>query len=232
LNKCKPNFVYLNDANFSNIKDIKNITSYKIPISIDNYKCKSVLRSDYNIKDNDFVITLASRCIKYKGWEEAIEIFNKLNKKYEHLKLLLIGDLNSYGLELKNMCSNDNILFLGYQSNVKRFFEISNIGILPSYFYGESNPIVLIECLFSNKPFIASDIGDIYNMLKGDGELAGSVIKLCDGKINITSYVQEIEKYILNEDNLYENKIRQTKIASQKFNISTIGCKYLDMFLK
>lgn len=229
VDKCKPNFVYLNDTNFSNIKDI-NCKSYKIPISIYNYKCENIIRGDYNIKDDDFVITLASRCVKYKGWEEAIIIFNELNKKYKHLKLLLIGDLNDYGIKLKSMCTNDNITFLGYQTNIKRFFEISNVGILPSYFYGESNPIVLIECLFANKPFISSDVGDISNMLKGDGELAGSVIKLCDGKINIDSYIQEIEKYII-DNNFYENKIKQAKIASLKFNISNIGCKYLDMFL-
>ena len=230
MSKCKPNVVYINNKNYENFDGI-NINKYKISITIKDYfDYKQVNRKDYNIKNTDFVITLASRCFKEKGWEEMIYIFNLINITHKNVKLLLLGDYNNeYGLSLKNNCNNKNILFLGYQDKIKRFFEISDIGILPTYYSSESNPIVLIECLYAKKPFIVSSIGETPIMLTGDNDFAGTIIELYDGKINIDKYVLEIKKYIDNKE-YYNNKLNQIKYALEKFNPTILGNEYVRIF--
>jgi glycosyltransferase involved in cell wall biosynthesis len=235
LNLIKKNnstIVYINDNNLENFKDI-NVPKHKISISIDNYNnYTKINRKDYNIKDDDFVITLASRCIKEKGWEEMIDIMNLLNLEHKNVKLLLIGDYNnSFGTYLKNNCENKNIYFLGYKKNIKRFYEISDVGILPTYFECESNPIVMIECLYAKKPFIVTNIGETKNMLYGNNDYAGSLIELDNGKINKQDYVLELNKYI-KDKNYYNSKINEIKHAVKKFYIRNIANNYIDIFNK
>ena len=230
IEKTKSSVIYINDNNYKNFNTIYT-NKFKIPITINDYKnYNPISRNDYDIKENDFVITLASRCLKEKGWKEMIDIMNILNKTFKHVKLLLLGDYNNeYGLELKNNCDNKNILFLGFQDKIKRFFEISDIGILPTYYPGESNPIVLIECLYAKKPFIVTSIGETPIMLKGNEELAGSIIDLENGKINIEKYVSEIKKYIIDKE-YYKNKLKQIDFALEKFDPIKLGNKYVKIF--
>ncbi len=230
IKKNKSNIVYINDKNLQNFNDI-NVPKYKIPISIENYNNYSHIdRKELDINDDDFVITLVSRCMKEKGWEEMIDIFNTINDIHKNTKLLLIGDYrNDFGLYLKNKCLNKNILFLGFKDKVKRFFEISDIGILPTYYECESNPIVLIECLYANKPFIVSNIGDTKDMLFGKDDFAGSIIDLENGVIDKEKYILEILQYI-EDKNYYNKKINEITHAIQKFSIKNVAMKYVHIF--
>lgn len=232
INKNKSNIIYINDNNKNNFE---NVDTYKcnIPVSIDNYvDYEKVDRRTYNIKDTDFVITLASRCIKEKGWKEMIFIFDKINHLFKNVKLLLIGDYNNdFGMKLKKECENPNIIFLGHKSKIKRFYEISDLGILPTYYASESNPIVLIECLYANKPFIVTNIGETSRMLIGQKDYAGSIIELKNGKIDANKYYIEIIKYITDKE-YYNSKINEIKYAIDKFDINLVVNRYVEMFIK
>jgi glycosyltransferase involved in cell wall biosynthesis len=230
IQKTNSTIIYINDNNLKNFHNI-NVSKYKIPITIQDYSDYiPIERDNFDIKKNDFIITLASRCFKEKGWKEMIDIMNIINETYSHVKLLLLGDYNNeYGLGLKNNCKNKNILFLGFQDKIKRFFEISDLGVLPTYYQSESNPIVLIECLYAKKPFIVTQIGETHNMLKANQELAGSIIDLDNGKINIEKYVLEIEKYIIDK-NYYKNKLKQIDYAIKKFNPEILINEYIKIF--
>jgi glycosyltransferase involved in cell wall biosynthesis len=232
INKFKSNVIYINDNNFKNFKYV-NTCKFKIPITIENYNnYQPIYRKDYNLEEKDFVITLASRCIKEKGWEEMIFIMNKLNEFNKNIKLLLIGDYNNhFGEYLIKNYKNKNIHFLGYQKNIKRFYEISDIGILPTYYSCESNPIVLIECLFAKKPFIVTNIGETSKMLYGKNGYAGSLINLKNGLINIEEYIIELKKYI-DDKKYYNSKIVEIDEALKKFDIEEVKKKYVEIFQK
>ena len=237
--RCKSNIVSINKDNLKNFKTLNNLNNLKnlnlekrvIPISIQDYEFEKITRESIGLSNNDFVITLASRCMREKGWEEMIQIMNKINVNYQNVKLLLIGDyLNEFGLKLKETNFNKNIFFLGYQEKIKRFYDISDIGILPTYYKSESNPIVLIECLQVNKPFIASNLGNITNMLYGKNGYAGSIIDLDKNEnIVIDTYVEEILKYMLDNDYM-TSKIMEIPYAKEKFSMSNVADMYIDFF--
>ena len=230
-------FIYIADKNKNNFTTLytnTNIQLRKIPICIPDYVIEGepITREMFGLNDNNFVITLVSRPIKEKGWEEMIKIVNKLNTiNNNNVYLLIVGDLNNSfatNLQEKNK-SNNNIKFLGFQNQVKKIFNISDIGILPTFYSFESTPIVLIECLYTNKPFIASNVGDIQNMLYGNDDYAGSLIDLNNNFIDEDVYVNEIQKYI-NSTEFYNSKVEQIKYVLDKLNFNNMVEEYLNFF--
>lgn len=93
-------------------------------------------------------------------------------KSRRQLHLLLLGDGPMYE-KLKNVAL-PNVHVLGFQPNVRDYFMASDMGLLPSRFSGESFPLVLIECLLSGRPAIASDLGEIRNILTDPGNRPAS----------------------------------------------------------
>ena len=72
----------------------------------------------------------------------------------------------------------DFVHYLGFRSNIRDYFAASDIGFLPSRFKGESFPLVLIDCVLSGKPVLASDVGEIRYMLDSTDGLAGELFDL------------------------------------------------------
>ena len=230
-------FIYIADGNRNNFTCLmtnKNITLRKIPICIPDYEINGseITRESLGIQNSNFVITLVSRPIREKGWDEMIQIVSRLNAiNNNNIFLLIVGDLNNtFSINLQEKYkSNENIKFLGFQTQVKKIFSISDIGVLPSYYSFESTPIVLIECLLANKPFITSNIGDIKNMLYGKDGYAGTMIDLNNNCINVETFVNEIQKYI-NSSHFYNEKVGEIKHVLERLNFTNIVNEYLEFF--
>ena len=90
-----------------------------------------------------------------------VEAFGLLNEKNKNLKLLLVG---SFEEELDPICEstkreiqdNKNIIWVGYQEDVRPYFAISNILTFPSY--REGFPNVVMQAGAMNLPSIVSNI--------------------------------------------------------------------------
>lgn len=72
------------------------------------------------------------------------------------------------------------------------------MGLLPSRFSGESFPLVLIECLLSGRPAIASDLGEIRNILTDPetGRQAGLIFSLKDGGIPVAELAELMSRCV------------------------------------
>lgn len=124
-------------------------------------KLRTEIRSQYNIGQDKIVIGNVASFFPVKNQQFLIELLLKLDSNY---MLCLIGD----GPERKNiekMVEENNlknrVLFTGSISNVKDYYNIFDIFVLPSFF--EGMPIVGVEaqtnglqCIFSDK--ISKDI--------------------------------------------------------------------------
>ena len=227
-------FVYIADKNLVPFEKNGYSTSLskfkKIGNAVSSTKMEKVDLSKYGINSKSFVISLVSRAIPEKGWEEAISIVTKLRKTCQKdIHLLLIGD----GPELEKLKEKENkyIHFLGFKNNVKDYFYSSDLAILPSKFKGESYPIVLIEALVSGIPVIASNIGEIKTMMTSEeGEMSGSIIDLKNWKIDEKIWCDEILKLIQDED-YYNRKKEITEIVAKKFSPIKISSEYEEVFL-
>ncbi|MBI5966097.1 MAG: glycosyltransferase [Chloroflexi bacterium] len=188
--------------------------------------------SQYGIDENSFTICLATRALFDKGWFEAIESITIARKATgRDIHLLLIGEGPVYD-KLKATQLPDYIHLLGFKSHLVDYFASSQIGFLPSYFKGESFPLVMIECFMAEKPVIASKIGEIPDMITTDDDrVGGALVKLHKGKVRPEDLASALIKMVNNKD-YYQECVESVKILKNKFDLDSIAEKYLEVYRK
>ena len=78
---------------------------------------------------------------------------------------------------------------------MRAYFATADLGLLPSWFVGESHPLALLECLSVGRPFLATDIGDVREMLTTPLGLAGTVVPLDQGRLIVSDLTDAIVHY-------------------------------------
>ena len=237
LDKSVSAWVYVAKKNLSPfIKSGHYVESkfFKIDNALESRSTGKVTRGELGLPDSAFVACLASRAIPEKGWREAIQAVNLARKiSQKDIHLLLIGEGPLYD-ELKNENLARHIRLLGFRENVPEHFHLSDLGLLPSCFSGESFPLVLVECLLAGRPAIASDIGEIRDMLtctdseiadRAHSEIAGTVFSLENGRVPIQKLAEILADYASNPT-LLADKTRVVKVVAAKFNIDQMAERY------
>lgn len=122
---------------------------------------KRVLQKKLEIVADDFVFIFVGRLVGDKGINELILAFKNLIKQNSNVKLLLVG-MEEKGLDpledltQKEIKANKNILFVGYQDNIKPYLAISNALVFASY--REGFPNVVLQAGAMGLPSIVTDI--------------------------------------------------------------------------
>jgi glycosyltransferase involved in cell wall biosynthesis len=224
-------FVYVADKNLNafNGTFVSKDRFVKISNAVDRVPINPVSRDKLGIDKEAFVLCIVSRAIPEKGWEEGIECV-KLARKISgrDIHLLLIGNGSEYE-RLNRKVRDHYIHFLGFKANVRDYFAASDLGFLPTRFKGESAPLVIIECLQANRPVLASDIGEIANMLKVESGMAGSVFPLNNWKIPINKVAEIIVEFATNKE-LYLSTLGFVRDAIKKFDPNEMLLKYESVY--
>jgi len=201
----------------------------KIPNGIEKPIIHPISRTEMGIKENAFVFCLASRAIKEKGWQESIKAITIARERIEKdIHLILIGDGPVYE-ELTKINIPDFVHLMGFKDNPCDYYAISNAMLLASNYSSESAPLSLIEALQCGIPVIASDIGDIRQMLELPEGMAGVVFELQDGEIPIEKVASAIEE-LVKEEQFYEICKRYAEIKAKAFDIKAVAMQYLEVF--
>jgi glycosyltransferase involved in cell wall biosynthesis len=202
----------------------------KLPNGMERPQISKVPRSELGIPDDAFVLCLVSRAVAEKGWREAIEVVSVARTQSERdIHLLLIGDGEEYAaLEAERLPGHVHLL--GFRPDPWNYYATSDMGFLPSVFSGESFPLVIIEALFAGKPVIASDVGEIRQMLDGGGgELAGAVFPLEGGRVPIGRVAERVCGFASDRAALG----RATELArknSIRFEMDAVAVSYRALF--
>ena len=184
-----------------------------------------VSRAELGVDEADFLLCLVSRAIPDKGWEESIDAVVWANAHSPRkVHLLLIGEGPEYD-RLKSQADHQFVHFLGFRHNIRAYFAASDMGVLLSRFKGESAPLVLIDCLMSGKPMLASDIGEIRYMLESPEGIAGELVPLEDWTIPVEA-VGRIIVRLANDASAYRRLLPCVPLAAAKFDTRTMVDKY------
>jgi glycosyltransferase involved in cell wall biosynthesis len=133
---------------------------------------KQELKSNLGIDRNDFVFIFLGRLVSDKGINEMINAFKRLNKEVTSIKLVLVGPLESHldpldKKTIKEIESNNNIINIGLQNDVRPYFALADILVFPSY--REGFPNVVMEAGAMGLPSIVSNINGCNEIIK-EGE--------------------------------------------------------------
>ncbi len=167
-----------------------------IKFNPDNFKDNSNLKQQYNLNENDFILTFVGRIVKDKGINELVEAVNILHSKYANIKLLLIGKFENTGNPVSDITKriideSDFIITTGPQSNIASFLSITDLFVFPSY--REGFGLSLMEAGAMGVPSIASNI-------PGCNEV------VIDGKTGILIPSHSSQAIIESIENLYNDK--------------------------
>lgn len=126
-------------------------------------KEKITLREQIGIDQGDFVFVFVGRLVGDKGINELVKAFVQLQKEYkgQTCKLLLVGgeerELDPLLPEtIVEIDTNENIISVGFQKDVRPYFAISDVLVFPSY--REGFPNVVMQAGAMGVASIVSDI--------------------------------------------------------------------------
>lgn len=192
-------------------------------------------RESLHISKEDFVLCLVSRGIYEKGWVEACNIVIEANKKSRRkIHLVLVGSGEAYETVMDISRSHDCIHPVGEQKNPQDYFSMSDMGILPTRFEGESFPLTVIECMMCGRPVVATNIGEIPFQLEYDkakGEMAGVMIDLNHGRIDERVWVEAIVE-IVNNSQVYQTMKTVAQKNWKRFDITQVAKQYIEEYYR
>jgi glycosyltransferase involved in cell wall biosynthesis len=122
---------------------------------------RQTLRTTLGIQADDFVFVFVGRLVGDKGINELVQAFKNIIHQNMQIKLLLVGmyesDLDPIEKHTKEEINNNkNILFAGYQNDIKPYLAVSKALVLASY--REGFPNVVMQAGAMGLPAIVTDI--------------------------------------------------------------------------
>jgi glycosyltransferase involved in cell wall biosynthesis len=128
---------------------------------------RNAIRKSFGVLENDFVFLYIGRVVKEKGIEELVDAFIRFSAT--NVKLLIVGSTNeesgSISLDtLEKIGNSESIHLFPFQIDVRPFFSIANVFVLPSY--REGFPNVVLQAGAMNLPCIVSDVSGCNEIIK------------------------------------------------------------------
>jgi len=130
---------------------------------------RTKIRGEFGFSEREIVCGMVARLSPGKGHEDLLWAASVLNKKYDNLKFLIVGEASygedSYADSIKKLAQNyglHNIIFAGFRES-KEMFDAMDIFVFPSH--GEALGIALIEALSMGKPAVASNEGGVLDIV-------------------------------------------------------------------
>ena len=185
------------------------------------------LTRQYNIRNNELIILTVANISPIKGIDILIKSFKILSAKYNFLRLFIVGDKSTnYAMKIEQKAKNSSIgpkiEFTGRVHEVRDYYSIADIFVLPTIKKGEGCPVSLLEAMSCGIPPVASEVSGIKDILEpfpellftpeNKNELARKLeklIKLNAGKSNfyrkhiLKKYNIELE--VSNHEKIYKN---------------------------
>lgn len=184
-------------------------------------------KDSIGVKNENFIFGMIARGIEEKGWQIAIDAFIELNNNSAYL--ILVGESDYIQSLKKKYISKRNILFTGFASNPAQWIQHFDVGLLPTTYQSESLPTAIIEYLAQGKPVIATDLGEIKNMLCKNNNCAGILLSQ-NLKGSLSSQLFDAMKICIEDTEFLENCKNSTNVRSTQFKIEKCSDNYLSIY--
>lgn len=167
-------------------------------------------RKELGIKENDIVFTYVAELNKNKNQILLINIIYELKKKYQNLKLLLVGNYNNknyYEGEIKKKDLSEEVILLGKRRDIQEILSVTDIYIASSI--REGLPVNIMEAMYVGLPILATNN-------RGHRELIENGINGYLVENDVDSFIEKIEK-ILSDKNLAKEFGKKSHEKSLKY---------------
>lgn len=185
-------------------------------------------RKKWDLREDDFVISIVGRLVPVKNHKLFIESIAKLKKKSKKkIKAIIVGDgelreaLSKHceylGLKIRSNGESEadaDIIFTSWLRDVDEVYAGSELAALTSF--NEGTPVSLIEALAAGKPVVSTRVGGIEDVVthKKTGLLVPSD--------NISAFTKGLEQLTFNDDLRSEMAIEAKKSINGQFSYNRL----------
>ena len=170
---------------------------------------------------NEFVITMVAAFRPQKDYDTLLRAMTHLPNNYR-LQIVGGGDPHEGG-RIKTYCSqlglDNRVVFLGIRSDVPEILENSDVVVLSSHWEGLS--LSSIEGMASGRPFIASDVDGLHEIVNG----AGVLFSEGDDK----ELARQIQ-YLCENPTEYQRIAHHCQERARQYDISVMANNYLKLY--
>lgn len=231
VDPCVDRWTYVADNNCRLLREIKVLENKLIKVgnAMERPEHISPVKwSDYSVPEDAIVFTVITRAVWKKCWRETIEAIKKAREiTGENIHLVLCGT-GPVRDELLQEPQEEFIHFPGTVGNPCDFYSASYCGLLLSRL--ECAPLGLIEMYYAGVPVIATDTGDVAEMMQYGEERTGILLPLTeDGMIPVDEAAKAIACMIQNPD-LYQKVKENAEKKAAFFEMDRIMEQYIQIF--
>lgn len=169
-------------------------------------------------------VKLVTMCAAFRKGKDYMTLFRAVKFLPENIHVLCVGS-GELKDEHENYCREQGLLsrvhFLGLRKDVASIFKASDVVVLSTNYEGFS--IAMLEAMASGKPFIASDVPGIGDLVKGYVTL----FPLGDEKCLADSILRVLE------DRDYSSDIvRKSLEFARRYDIVSTASQYVELYRK
>jgi len=186
------------------------------------------VKKKYGINPDDFVVSFIGALIEWKGATFFILAARTVIKKIDNVKFLIVGDgaeLGALKKLVERLSMGERVIFTGYQEETEKFYDISDMVVVPSI---EPEPFgcSVLEAMARAKPVVGSNLGAIPEQIEDN--VTGFLVPAGDE----LALAKKIET-LLNGDALRKRMGEAArKKVEDKFDISTHSRKIEQIYKK
>lgn len=201
----------------------------KMPNGMQPPRVVPISRADLGIPEDAFALCCVSRAISDKGWSEMILVVERARAlSGRDIRLMLVGNGPVYD-DYCRASVPDFVYLAGFSENSVGHYAAADMGIMLTKFKSESFPLTIVDCLFAGKPYIASDVGDIRNILTTADKVAGELIELEDWEVPIEKAAQVVAAFAT-DNQKYMNALALVQDIANRYKIDIVASQYVRLF--
>jgi glycosyltransferase involved in cell wall biosynthesis/predicted O-methyltransferase YrrM len=201
----------------------------KLPNGMTQPNVVPIPRADMGIPEDAFTFCCVSRAIPDKGWAETILVVERARAlSGRDIRLILVGNGPVYD-EYCKAGVPDFVYLAGFSEDSVGHYAAADMGIMLTKFKFESFPLTIVDCLFAGRPYIASDVGDIRNMLTTKDGPAGEVIELVDWEVQIEKAAQVVAAFATDRKK-YAHSLSLVQALVKRYRIDAVASQYVRIF--
>lgn len=184
------------------------------------------IRSKLDIKHNSFVLLSIGRICKDKGFYEIAEITRSLLKKHDHVKLIMLGNVEDEGFfkEFEDLLSSGQVSHVDAVSDIRPYLALADIHLFLTHREGFGN--VAIEAASMEVPTLAFDVIGVKDSV-AEG-ISGLKFPLGDN----TRVLDAICYFIENPERLDELSKKTRKWVIENYSQEKVWELYKNYYLK
>ena len=125
------------------------------------------VRRELGIPEHGQILLTVARLHSQKGYSYLIPIIPTLITAFPNVMFVWVGEGDQRDLlmqQVQDQGVREQVLFLGYRSDIPRLLQAADLFIFPSYF--EGLPFAVMEAMIYGLPIVASDTGGIPELIE------------------------------------------------------------------